>query len=92
MVIYSTFSSTLECKRWRAVIPLTRSVSSKEYHSIAKDLIRLAEDMGFLFDRSKKNANDFMHLPRQSAERDASFHYFTGEGRHMLDVDGWLSG
>lgn len=92
MVIYSTFSSTPERNRWRVVIPLSRSVSSKEYHSIAKDLIRLADEKGFPFDGSKKNANDFMYLPCQSADKDASFfHHFTGEGRYMLDVDLWLA-
>lgn len=93
MVIHSTFSSTPDHRRWHVVIPLSRSVSTEEYISIAKDLIRFADDMGFPFDPSKKNANDFMYLPCQSAERSASFfHHFKGEGRHALDVDGWLSG
>ena len=93
MVIYSTFSSMQERKRWRAVLPLSRSVSVKEYNGIAKDLIRLAEAMGFPFDRSKKQANDFMYLPCQSEEKSASFfQHFTGETRSPLDVDQWLLG
>jgi hypothetical protein len=92
MVIYSTFSSTKERRRWRAVIPLSRSVSSEEYLSIASKLIHLAGTMGFPFDPSKKNASDFMYLPCQSEDKDASFfRHFAGEGRYMLDVDGWLS-
>lgn len=91
MVIYSTFSSTVERKRWRVVLPLSRPVSEKEYRSIASDLIRLAEDMGFPFDHSKKRANDFMYLPCHSTDRVASFfRHFNGEGRCLLDVDGWL--
>lgn len=93
MVIHSTFSSAPDHRRWHVVIPLSRSVLAKEYLSIASDLIRLAEGMEFPFDRSKKNANDFMYLPCQSVDKDASFfHHFSGEGRYALDVDRWLAG
>lgn len=93
MVIHSTFSSTAERKRWHVVIPLSRPVSAKEYKAIASDLIRLLGPTGFPFDPSKKNASDFMYLPCQSADKEASFfRHFTGEERRFLDVDAWLLG
>jgi hypothetical protein len=77
----------------REQIPLSRAVSAKEYRAIASDLIDMADSRGFPFDRSKKNAIDFMYLPCQSADKNASFlHHFTGEGRFGLDVDHWLLG
>lgn len=91
MIIHSTYSSTANRRRWRVIIPLSRPVSHKEYRSIASDISRLADQIGFPFDPSKKQANDFMYLPCQSTQKEGSFFHHLIEGRRSLDVDEWLA-
>lgn len=90
-VSYSSFSSSLDRQRWRAIIPLSRPVSASEYRQIASDLLDISEENGFHFDK-KKAANDFMYLPGIGLNPDAAFfEHVAGEGRPYLDVDEWLS-
>lgn len=90
-VCYSTFSSSSDHSRWRVVIPLSRSVTSKEYRKIAGELHEICGQNGFPFDKSKKNANDFMYLPGIGQDPNAAFfEHFKGQGRQFLDVDRWL--
>lgn len=91
MIIYSSFSSSLERRRWRVVVPFSRPVTEKEYNAIAKDVLRIARDQGFGFD-SKQRANDIMYLPGIGAHPEAFFfEHFHSADRRMLDVDAWFS-
>ena len=90
MLLYSSFNSTLEHKRWRGVIPLSRPVTQPEYHQIAKDLLWLSKLKGFPFDRAKKQPNDFMYLPCHGPCEEAFFFEHFKQGRKPLDVDRWL--
>lgn len=90
-VCYSTFSSSSDHLRWRAVIPLSRPVTSKEYRKIASEILKICREHGFPFDEKKKNANDIMYLPGTGKNPDAAFfEHFTGQGRQFLDVDRWM--
>lgn len=91
-VSYSSFSSSLERRRWRVIIPLSRPVSASEYRQIASDLLAISGEHGFPFDK-KKAANDFMYLPGIGLNPDAAFFkHVKGEGRGYLPVDFWLKG
>lgn len=91
MVIYSSFNSSPEHRRWRVVVPFSRPVTAKEYNSVAKDILEISAAKGFEFAQKKKNANDIMYLPGIGAHPEASFFWhFRGEGRGMLDVDLWF--
>lgn len=92
MLIYSSFNSRPEKKRWRVVIPLSRPVTQPEYNRIAKDLLRIAEKKCFPFDVSKKQPVDFMYLPCHGICKEAfMFEHFEGGNRHPLDVDDWMA-
>ena len=90
MLIYSSFQSTPEMKRWRVVIPLSRPVTEPEYNGIVKDLKRISLAKGFPFD-AKVRSNDFMYLPcHGQCEEAFMFEHFKGENRRPLDVDDWM--
>jgi hypothetical protein len=90
MVLYSSFSSSVDRRRWRVVIPFSRSVTENEYNLIAKDMLKLSLDGGFPFD-DKKRANDFMYLPCHGANEDAFFFKHVAGGiRKPLDVERWF--
>jgi hypothetical protein len=91
MVLYSSFKSAVDHRRWRAVIPFSRKVTEVEYNHIAKDMIELSKINGFPFDKQKVRANDFMYLPCHGKNEDAFFfEHVSGEERKQLDVDLWL--
>ena len=90
MLIYSSFNSIPERKRWRVVVPLSRPVTESEYNRIAKDLRRISLKQGFQFD-SKVCANDFMYLPCHGLCDDAfMFEHFNLGKREILNVQEWL--
>lgn len=91
MLIYSSFQSSLQRRRWRVVINISRPVSEPEYNRIVKDVLDLCEDHGFRFDE-KKRANDFMYLPCHGLNHNAFFfNHYKGDIRKPLDVDTWFS-
>lgn len=90
MLIYSSFNSTPERKRWRVVIPLSRPATESEYNRIAKDLKRISLANGFPFD-AKVRANDFMYLPCHGLCNEAFMvEHFQGGSRVPLNVQRWL--
>jgi Type III restriction enzyme, res subunit len=91
MIIYSSFQSSPERRRWRVIVNLSRAVSEKEYNIIAKDLLAICKNNGFEFD-DKKRATDFMYLPGQGLNKNGFFfEHFYNEGRVGLNVDAWIS-
>lgn len=91
MVIYSSFQSSIERRRWRVVINLSRAVSEPEYNRMAKDLLAICDNKGFRFDH-KKRANDFMYLPCHGLNENAFFFkHYEGGTRKALNVDSWLN-
>ena len=92
LLVYSSFRSSLEVPRWRAVIPFSRPVTQKEYNQIAKDIHAIGKEHGFLFDACKKQPNDFMYLPCVGQNPDAFlFEHMAGTNRRPLDVDVWMN-
>ena len=90
MLIYSSFSSKTDRKRWRVVIPLSRPVTEPEYNRIAKDMHRISASKGFPFD-FKVRANDFMYLPCHGLCDEALMvEHFEGGSRRPLNVHRWL--
>ena len=91
MLVYSSFRSSVQVPRWRAVIPFNRPVTQKEYNLIAKDIHAIGKEHGFIFDARKKQPNDFMYLPCVGQNPDASlFEHIAGVNRNPLDVDAWM--
>ena len=91
MLVYSSFRSSVQLPRWRAVIPFNRPVTPKEYNQIAKDIHAIGKEQGFIFDAGKKQPNDFMYLPCVGKNPDAFlFEHIAGTNRRPLDVDVWM--
>ena len=91
LLVYSSFRSSVEMPRWRAVIPFSRPVTQKEYNQIAKDIHAIGKEHGFIFDARKKQPNDFMYLPCVGQNPDAFlFEHIAGVNRNPLDVDAWM--
>lgn len=91
LLVYSSFSSTPDNKRWRVVIPLSQPVTVEQYETIARELKEIVSIYGYTTDKSKINATDFFNLP---CNRDVAvgfvFEHFKGGGRRPLDVDFWF--
>lgn len=91
MVIYSSFNSKDDDKRWRAIIPVSRKVNQKEYNQIAKDVHTIALEAGYVFDKTKKQPSDFFYVPCHPVGSDHHvFEHYASDERKKLDVDEWL--
>ena len=89
MFIYHSFSSKPDQRRWRVVIPFARPIEESTHNAIAKDLLAIAKNHGFEFDR-KIRGNDIMYLPCIPPEYPFEPVHLFIDGRKPFPIDEWL--
>ena len=105
MTIYSTFSSTKKCVRYRVYIPTSRGMTTDEYKAVVKGIIENVEEVGYHdkddksnrnekvhgFDKSKYHAVSLFYLPCQPADPSGRyFKNFKGGNRKSLIPSEWI--
>ena len=105
MTIYSTFSSTKKCLRYRVYIPTSRGMTTDEYKSVVKGIIEKVKEAGYQdkddrsdrnteihgFDKSKYHAVSLFYLPCQPEDPSGRyFKTFKGENRKSLIPSEWI--
>ena len=103
MTIYSTFSSTKKCVRYRVYIPTSRGMTTEEYKSVVKGMIEKVREAGYQdkqdsrkaiihgFDLSKFHAVSLFYLPCQPKDPSGRyFKNFKGENRRALVPSDWI--
>lgn len=102
MVIYNTYSSTLNEPRWRVYIPTETIMTREAYRNIVDKIFSIIESRGYNkdgsdcklkhgFDYSKNSASSPMYLPCQAGDPSGSFFLeFFEQKRKPLDPRKWV--
>jgi hypothetical protein len=83
--IYSSSSSTPECKKWRVIIPLAEPATPEQWQTVAEIINDKFELAGIKTDRVSQRVNQICYLPNKDPERNKFYEFHIEQSNAPLN-------